>query len=65
MKQAILLKPLDGMAIGSSAEFADADFERLERLGAVKAAPHKKAEPAPANKAEPAPANKSAKKKGD
>ena len=59
--KAILLKPLNGAAIGSEAEYYKADFDRLVERGAVKAAE------APKNKAADAPANKSAakpKKKG-
>ncbi len=51
--KAILLKPLDGREIGSTAEFSKADFDRLRAKGAVKRAP------APENKKAPAPPNKS------
>lgn len=52
--EAILLKPLDGREIGSRCEFSKADFDRLKRQGAVKAAAALK------NKRAPAPANKAA-----
>jgi hypothetical protein len=38
MIKAILLKPLDGRDIGAEAEFSEADFNELQRLGAVKRA---------------------------
>ena len=53
MKKVILLKPLNGAEIGSEAEYSDADFARLEKLGAVKAKPRAK------NKAKSPPKNKS------
>lgn len=54
MVKAILLKPLDGRAIGSIEEFGEADFRRLVERSAVKAA-------APVqNKAAPVPENKGA-----
>ena len=51
--KAILLKPLDGHAIGSTLEFDQPDFDRLVSQGAVKAAP------TPMNKMADVPANKS------
>lgn len=53
--KAVLLKPLDGQAIGSEAEYDKADFDRLAERGAVKAlrAPQNKEAPAPENKAAP------------
>ncbi|GLV22003.1 hypothetical protein TomMM35A_18560 [Sphingobium sp. TomMM35A] len=65
MVKAILTKPLDGEPEGTEREFNQADFDRLERLGAVTAAPAEKApeekkEPAPSNKRAPAPKNKAA-----
>lgn len=48
----ILLKPLNGRAIGSEAEYDKADFDSLVAMGAVKALE------VPANKAAPSPANK-------
>jgi hypothetical protein len=36
MIKAILLKPLDGDAEGATREFSRADFDTLERMGAVK-----------------------------
>lgn len=58
----ILLKPLDGAAIGSEAEYDQVDFDRLVERGAVKAAakPQNKAAKKPKNKKAPPPANKSA-----
>ena len=53
MRKAILTKPLDGEPEGTKREFSDADFERLESLGAVKAAPE------PKNKQAKSPQNKS------
>lgn len=66
---AILTKPLDGKPEGSEREFSQADFDRLEAMGAVKAAPvaadpepaetpATKADPVLENKMEAAPANK-------
>ncbi len=64
MVKAILIKPLDGKPEGSPAEFSQVDFDRLKKLGAVKASPAgevaEKKEPAQANKRAPAPKNKSA-----
>ena len=60
MVKAILLKPLDGRAAGTTAEFSQADFDRLKARHAVKAAPAEKSEPAPSNKMDRAPANKAA-----
>lgn len=57
-----LLRPLNGEAIGSTAEYSSADAKRLAASGAVQII-SAKAETAPANKAEKAPANKSAAKK--
>lgn len=54
-----LLRPLNGAAIGSTAEYDEADAARLAGLGAVEIVETKKA-PAPANKKAPAPSNKSA-----
>lgn len=68
MRKAILTKPLDGKPEGSPAEFSNIDFDMLEELGAVKAAPEPRAveekqEPAaPESKVERAPLNKSAAK---
>lgn len=65
MRKAILTKPLDGKPEGSVVELANTDFDMLEELGAVKAAPQSveaKSEPAPDNKAERVPQNKSAAK---
>lgn len=70
MREAILLKPLDGKPEGTKVEFSNIDFDELVKLGAVKAAPTavpvpepvQKSEPAPENKAERAPLNKSAAK---
>lgn len=62
MVEAILVKPLDGKSIGERMELSQADFDRLEKLGAVKAV-GKKAAPAHENKMEAAPANKAASKK--
>lgn len=59
MVKAILLKPLDGNPEGAEVEFSQADFDRLKKRNAVKAAPAAKAEPAPENKMERAPSNKS------
>lgn len=39
MRKAILIKPLDGQPEGTRREFNKADYETLERLGAVKLAP--------------------------
>lgn len=55
-----LLKPLNGLPIGSEIDLTDAEFNRLLGKGAV-AKIAEKAEPAPANKMARAPANKSAK----
>ncbi|MGK2908751.1 MAG: hypothetical protein ACSLE1_02980 [Sphingobium sp.] len=66
MIKAILTKPLDGQPEGTEREFSAHDFERLEKMGAVKAAeeaPDAKAAPAPENKMEAAPANKARAKK--
>lgn len=64
MVEAILVKPLDGKPAGEKMDFSQADFDRLEKLGAVKAV-GKKAAPEPENKMKTAPANKgAAKKKG-
>lgn len=54
-----LLRPLNGAEIGSSAEYDQADADRLAELGAVEIVGEKKA-PAPANKKAPAPSNKKA-----
>lgn len=63
MVKAILLRPLDGQEPGTTAEFSQADFDRLEKRGAVRAATAK-AERALANKdAGAAPANKASKAK--
>lgn len=66
MVEAILLKPLDGRAIGSTHEFSDADFARLVERNAVKAAAptQNKAALAPENKAAPVADNKAAKPQG-
>jgi len=50
--ECILLKPLDGRAIGSRASFSNADYQMLRTKGAVKKAPP------PRNKAAPNPENK-------
>lgn len=47
-----LIKPLDGMATGTEAEFDEHDAKRLVEMGAVKMAA------APANKMVKTPANK-------
>lgn len=69
MVKAILTKPLDGQAEGTEREFSQADFDRLKRQGAVRAAQEKKAPevqnkkaPEVANKAEGVPAEHKAKK---
>jgi len=54
-----LLRPLNGWAVGTLAEYPRRHGERLIRLGAVEAAGEKKA-PRPANKMAAPPANKSA-----
>lgn len=56
MPKVTLLKPLNGGAVGSEAEYSEADCKRLEALGAVA---RFKAEKAPKNKMEPEPKNKS------
>ena len=56
-----LLRPLNGEAVGTTAEYSAADAKRLAASGAVQII-NTKAEAAPANKAEKAPANKSSKK---
>ena len=55
MIKAILLKPLDGQAIGSTRDFGEADFQRLLHRDAVKAAApvQNKAAPPPENKQNP------------
>ncbi|AZN72747.1 hypothetical protein D5400_16995 [Georhizobium profundi] len=63
MIKAILTKPLDGMPEGTEREFAQADFDRLKKLGAVRKATAgdsaiKRASP-PSNKKAPAVTNKS------
>jgi hypothetical protein len=50
--KAVLLKPLDGNAIGETIELDQTDFNRLVELGAVKAAP------TPLNKAQKPVSNK-------
>lgn len=60
MVKAVLTKPLDGMAEGTEREFSQADFDRLEGLGAVRAAGEKKA-PEVRNKKAPPVENKAAK----
>lgn len=61
MVKAILTKPLDGNPEGTEREFSKADFDRLQRLGAVRKAPTAaKAASAPLNKKAPAVANKGA-----
>lgn len=62
MVKAILTKPLDGQPEGTEREFSQADFDRLKRLGAVRAADEGKAKAAPAvqNKKAPTVANKAA-----
>ena len=57
-----LLRPLDGLAAGETAEFPEADAKRLEGYGAVKIVATK-AEPAPKNKMAASPTNKGAKGK--
>jgi hypothetical protein len=58
-----LLRPLNGLEVGSTAEYHKADAKRLEARGAVKVIGEVKSEDgAPQNKKEPAPANKSAAK---
>ena len=59
--KAILTKPLDGDPEGAERTFSKADFDRLKKQGAVKAAskPKKKAAKRPQNKAAPKPENKS------
>lgn len=75
MIKAILTKPLDGNPEGSTVEYSKADFEMLEKLGAVARAPEgtedapaetkavevKAQEPAE-NKMQPEPSNKAAPK---
>ncbi|GEM_PF-2871528 len=75
MIKAILKKPLDGRAEGTIVEYSKADFEMLEKLGAVTHAPEpadeagstekavevKAQEPA-ANKMQPEASNKAAPK---
>lgn len=56
MVNAILLKPLDGQPAGAEREFSQADFDRLKRLGAVRA--HTKSAPAVQNKMAPTVQNK-------
>jgi hypothetical protein len=58
--KAVLTKPLDGDPEGTEREFSQADFDRLEGLGAVRAAGGAKKAPAVANKAAPPVANKAA-----
>lgn len=58
--KAILLKPLDADPIGAEREFAKVDFDRLEKLGAVKRAATAKQARAPRNKQSNPPANKTA-----
>lgn len=60
-----LLRPLDGRAIGDTAEYPEADAKRLAARGVVQFGGAKESQ-APLNKAASAPANKSApaKKKG-
>ncbi|MBX7459549.1 hypothetical protein [Qipengyuania huizhouensis] len=68
--KAILLKPLNGAEIGSTADFDKVDFDRLVERKAVKKAPASNAKAAekpknkkaktPQNKAAPKPENKSA-----
>lgn len=62
MQKVKLLRPLDGKAEGSTAEFSEADARRLETRGLVVII-KEKAEPAPENKAERAASNKAAKSK--
>lgn len=58
--KAILTKPLDGQPEGTPREFDKLDFDRLQAMGAVRAADDSKAAPAPLNKAAPAFENKGA-----
>lgn len=60
MIKAILTKPLDGEPEGTERELSKADFDRLERLNAVRAAdqPEKKAAPPVRNKMAPSVKNK-------
>lgn len=61
MVKAILTKPLDGDPEGTEREFSKADFDRLQKLGAVRKAPAPaKAATVPLNKKAPAVANKRA-----
>lgn len=75
MIKAILTKPLDGNPEGSTAEYSKADFEMLEKLGAVARAPEDtedtppetkpvevKAQEPVENKMQPEPSNKAAPK---
>ncbi|KQT08520.1 hypothetical protein ASG40_11620 [Methylobacterium sp. Leaf399] len=59
MVKAVLLKPLDGLTEGSEHDFEQDDFNRLERLGAVRKVAVAKAAPPVLNKAAPPVANKS------
>lgn len=52
-----LLRPLDGLPIGTVAEYPDEDAKRLEGTGVV-AFHNEKAAPEPLNKMAPAPVNK-------
>lgn len=54
-----LLRPLDGMPIGSVAEYPDDDAKRLEQAGVVSFLTEKAA-PEPMNKMAPEPENKAA-----
>jgi hypothetical protein len=55
-----LLRPLDGLEMGDTADYPEADARRLARRGAVTLL-EAKSEPAPANKArKAAPSNKAA-----
>lgn len=43
MVEAVLLKPLDGKAIGEIVEYSQADFDALVAMNAVAAKPKEKA----------------------
>lgn len=56
-----LLRPLDGMPIGSVVEYPEDDAKRLESTGVVSFV-NEKAAPAPLNKMASAPLNKAARR---
>lgn len=61
MVKAILTKPLDGNAEGETVEFNKTDFEMLEKLGAVTAAPDDGADDADSEEKDAKPPKRSAK----